>query len=180
MIATLASWRPRVQIPPRPPFLIDFLSSPRRLAGWTAGLMVWNRVEAFPAARGTFKSCQLFCRYKEPATVLNILKNKQSYMLSHKYQPVKCNHARLSTFQQSTFPPVVRKSGPLGLIVASMLGVIIWLVFILFFALYWSTHLSLFQDIVVFIVSLCITGLLIGMMWLILGTRKYRTWDWNQ
>jgi amino acid transporter len=100
-------------------------------------------------------------------------------MLSHKYQPTKRNHASLSTLLQSGFPPEVRKSGPLGLIVGSMLGVIIWLVFILFFALYWSSRFSLFQNIVVFIVTLCITGILIGLMWIIFGARKHRMWGWD-
>jgi hypothetical protein len=60
-----------------------------------------------------------------------------------------------------------------------MLGIIVWLVFILFYALYWSSHFSLFQNIVVFIVSLCITALLIGMMWIILGPRRHWMWGWN-
>jgi len=114
-----------------------------------------------------------------PSTVLNIIKNKQSNMLSHKYQLVKCDHAPLSTLLQSTSSTEVRRSGPLGLIVASMLAVIIWLVFILFFALYWSRHFSLFQNIVVLIVTLCITGLVIGLMWIIFGATKHRMWGWN-
>jgi len=100
-------------------------------------------------------------------------------MLSHKYKPVKCDHACLSAFLQSTSLTEVRKSGPLGLIVASMLGVIVWLVFILFFALYWSSHFSFFQNIVVFIVTLCITGLLIGLMWIIFGATRHRMWGWD-
>ena len=100
-------------------------------------------------------------------------------MLSHKYQPLKRDLARLSTFPQSGFPPEVRKSGPLGIIVATMLGVIVWLVFILFFALYWSSRFSFFQNIVVFIVTLCITALLIGLMWIIFGVRTHRMWGWN-
>jgi uncharacterized membrane protein YkgB len=100
-------------------------------------------------------------------------------MLSHNYKPVKRYQARLSTLQQSASPTEVRKSSPLGPIIASMLGVVIWLVFILFFALYWSSHFSLFQNIVVFIVTLCITGLLIGLIWIIFGARKHRMWGWD-
>ena len=74
----------------------------------------------------------------------------------------------------------VRRQGPLGLIVASMLGIIVWLVFILVYALFWSSRFSLFQNVVVFLVSLCITALLIGIMWIVLGPRRYRMWDWNQ
>ena len=58
-----------------------------------------------------------------------------------------------------------------------MLGVIVWLVFILLYALYWSSGFNLFQNFVVFVVSACITALLIGMMWIILGPEKYRTWN---
>ena len=100
-------------------------------------------------------------------------------MLILKHELVKFDKACLSTFLQSTSPTDVRRTGPLGLIVASMLGVIVWLVFILFFALYWSSRFSFFQNIVVFIVTLCITGLLIGLMWIIFGATRHRMWDWN-
>ncbi len=70
-----------------------------------------------------------------------------------------------------------RKSSPIGLIVASMVGVLIWLVFILFYALYWSEGFSLFQNIVVFIVSAAIMGILIGLMWILLGPGKFKTWN---
>jgi hypothetical protein len=45
--------------------------------------------------------------------------------------------------------------------------VVVWLVFILFYALYWSSGFSLFQNVIVTIVSLMNTGLVIGAMWLI-------------
>ena len=80
---------------------------------------------------------------------------------------------------ETSAPSENRKSGPMGLIVASMLGVIVWLIFILFYALFWSNHFSLFQNIVVFIVSVCITALLIGMMWVVLGPKRFRHWDWG-
>ena len=98
-------------------------------------------------------------------------------MLSHKYQPVECEYLHLGNLRQSSPPTEVRKSGPIGLIVASMLGIIVWLIFILLYALYWSGGFSLFQNVVVFIVSVCITGLLIGLMWIVLGPEKYRTWN---
>jgi hypothetical protein len=89
-------------------------------------------------------------------------------MLNRKYQPIENENA----------PPMeMRKSSPIGLIVASMVGFLVWLVFILLFALYWSESLSLFQNIVVFIVSLCITGLLIGLMWIIWGRDKIQMWS---
>jgi hypothetical protein len=71
----------------------------------------------------------------------------------------------------------MRKSLPIGLIVASMVGLLVWLVFILLFALYWSESFNLFQNIVVFVVSLCITGLFIGLMWIIWGRNTMRMWS---
>lgn len=89
-------------------------------------------------------------------------------MLNRKYQPVE---------NEGVPPMEVPKSGPIGLIVASMAGFLVWLFFILLFALYWSESFSLFQNIVVFIVSLCITGVLIGLMWVIWSRDKIQTWS---
>jgi len=60
-------------------------------------------------------------------------------------------------------------------VVATMLVVIAWLVFILLYALYWSNGFSLFQNVVVTIVSLVITALLIGLGWVIWGSKR----RWN-
>jgi len=65
---------------------------------------------------------------------------------------------------------------PLGGIVLTMLAIIAWLVFILLFALYWSTEFDLFQNIVVVIVSLGITALVIGLGWVIWGVRHVKNW----
>lgn len=67
------------------------------------------------------------------------------------------------------------KSMPFAPIIATMVGVLVWLIFILLFALEWSKSFSLFQNIVVFIVSLAITALVIGMMWMVWGRNR---WDW--
>ncbi len=56
---------------------------------------------------------------------------------------------------------------PIGAVIASILGIGAWLVFILLYALYWSKGFDLFQNVIVTIVSLLVTGLLIGAMWLI-------------
>jgi nitrate reductase gamma subunit len=56
---------------------------------------------------------------------------------------------------------------PMAPVVISILGIIVWLVFILVYALFWSKSFDLFQNIIVTIVSLAITGLLIGLVWLI-------------
>lgn len=55
---------------------------------------------------------------------------------------------------------------PIVPIVLSIIGVIAWLVFILLYALYWSGGHSLFQNMIVTIVSFLIAGLVIGLMWM--------------
>jgi hypothetical protein len=60
---------------------------------------------------------------------------------------------------------------PFAPIVLSFLAVVVWLVFILLFALYWSTGFNLFQDVIVTIVSLLVMGLLVGLMWVVWGMR---------
>ena len=67
-------------------------------------------------------------------------------------------------------------STPFAPILATMVGVIVWLIFILFYALDWSKNYSLFQNIVVFIVSVCVTGIVIGMIWIIWGRNRYHWW----
>jgi high-affinity Fe2+/Pb2+ permease len=73
---------------------------------------------------------------------------------------------------------------PLWPIVATMLTVIAWLVFILLYALYWSNSFSIFQNVIVTVVSLVITGLVIGLEWVVWGMRHARHWmrwgDWDR
>lgn len=57
-----------------------------------------------------------------------------------------------------------------------MVAIIVWLVFILFYALYWSGSYNLFQNIVVTVVTLGITGVVIGLGWVIWGFRHVRQW----
>ena len=61
--------------------------------------------------------------------------------------------------------------GPIGPVVASILAMIAWAVFILIYALFWSSSFNLFQNIIVTLVSLMIVGLLIGLMWVVWGSR---------
>ncbi len=64
---------------------------------------------------------------------------------------------------------------------ASMLGLVAWLVFILLYALYWSKGFDLFQNLVVAFVSLAITGIAIGLMWMIWGYRRFGGFgDWSE
>jgi cation transporter-like permease len=52
-------------------------------------------------------------------------------------------------------------------VVLSILALIVWLSFILAYALLWSGRFSLFQDFIVAIVSFLVTGLLVSLMWVI-------------
>jgi hypothetical protein len=65
---------------------------------------------------------------------------------------------------------------PVGGIVLTMIAIIAWLVFIILFALYWSANYSLFQDIIVTVATLVITGLVIGIGWVVWGFRHVRQW----
>ena len=70
-----------------------------------------------------------------------------------------------------------QKSGfPLAPIIVSIVGVLVWLIFILFFALFWSKGYNLFQDIVVLLATLCIAALAIGLMWVIWGRNQWHWW----
>jgi hypothetical protein len=62
--------------------------------------------------------------------------------------------------------------GPFAPIIASILAVVFWLVFIVMYTLYWSSRYGLFQNVVVAISSLLIVGLLIGLMWVVWGFRR--------
>ena len=65
---------------------------------------------------------------------------------------------------------------PVGGIILTMVAIIVWLVFILFYALYWSGSYNLFQNIVVTVVTLGITAVVIGLGWVIWGFRHVRQW----
>lgn len=66
---------------------------------------------------------------------------------------------------------------PTGLILASIVVVVAWLIFILVYALEWSRSYSLFQNLIVTIVTFTIAGLLIGAMWIVFGPREYMRWN---
>lgn len=61
--------------------------------------------------------------------------------------------------------------GPIAPIVLTFTAVLAWLIFILLYALFWSKGYSLFQNVIVTVVTLAIVGLLIGLMWVVWGTR---------
>ncbi|MDH5782119.1 MAG: hypothetical protein OEZ35_00425 [Candidatus Bathyarchaeota archaeon] len=56
-------------------------------------------------------------------------------------------------------------------IVISILGGIIWLIFILVHSLFWSNNFTLFQNGIIGLVSFLVVGALIGLLWVIWGIR---------
>lgn len=64
-------------------------------------------------------------------------------------------------------PRPTKYEGPIGPVIGSILGIIAWLVFILIYALSLSSEFSLFQNIIVTMVTFAITGLAIGLVWLV-------------
>jgi hypothetical protein len=81
--------------------------------------------------------------------------------------------------QDAASPEHRRGASPFGPIIASMLGIVVWLVFILLYALFWSKGFDIFQNIIVTLFSLVITGILIGITWMVWGYRRFgRFGDW--
>jgi H+/Cl- antiporter ClcA len=71
------------------------------------------------------------------------------------------------TSQDEDLSKTQKYDPPFGAIIGSILGIVGWLVFILLYALYWSKGFDLFQNIILTIASLLITGMLIGAVWMI-------------
>jgi len=74
----------------------------------------------------------------------------------------------------------MRHGPPIAMVVASILGVVAWALFILVYTLLWSSKYSLFQNIVVSLITLVIAALLIGLMWVAWGMRRgwRRAYSW--
>lgn len=70
--------------------------------------------------------------------------------------------------------PSNRYEGPIAPVVVSILAVLAWAIFTLLYALFWSTRFTIFQNVIVVMFSLIITGLLIGLMWILLSPKG--TW----
>lgn len=73
----------------------------------------------------------------------------------------------METSRQKSHPET-----PVSMVIMSILAIIIWALFILVYALFWSNGFSLFQNIIVTIVSLMITGLAIGLIWVVWEGRR--------
>lgn len=88
-----------------------------------------------------------------------------------RYQPEENTVSGSSGQFTSSHSSKMKVEPPRGMVVITILAVIAWSIFILFYALYWSTGFSTFQNIIVTLVSLFITGLSIGLMWVIAGPK---------
>jgi VIT1/CCC1 family predicted Fe2+/Mn2+ transporter len=86
------------------------------------------------------------------------------------------NYSGQAENQQGWIKTGQKSGSPFVPIIVSVVGVLVWLVFILLFALYWSKGYNLFQDIVVLIATLFITGIVIGLVWLIWGRSQWHWW----
>jgi hypothetical protein len=58
-----------------------------------------------------------------------------------------------------------------GRIIATIVLSVAWLCFVLLYLAFWTTGLSLFQSVAVFIVSLLVLGGLLGVMWVRWGMK---------
>jgi hypothetical protein len=63
-------------------------------------------------------------------------------------------------------------------IVASILGPVAWLSFTLLYVGFWATGYTLFQSVIVILVSAIVLAGLMGALWASWGMR-YRSWSWE-
>jgi hypothetical protein len=73
--------------------------------------------------------------------------------------------------RESYFPSRAR-------VVASILGPVAWLSFTLLYVGFWAQGFSLFQSVIVILVSIIILAGLMGAMWASWGMRR-RSWSWD-
>jgi len=64
-------------------------------------------------------------------------------------------------------------------VVASILGPVAWLSFTLLYVGFWAKGFSLFQSVIVILVSAIILAGVMGAMWASWGMR-HRPWTWNE
>jgi hypothetical protein len=77
----------------------------------------------------------------------------------------------MSSSEESKVPFDWKKQMPLGPIIVTFAMIAVWLVFILVYALFWSTGFNWFQNVIVTIVSLALVGLVIGLTWTVWGMK---------
>jgi hypothetical protein len=76
-----------------------------------------------------------------------------------------------SSSEESNVPFDWKKHMPLAPIIVTFIAIAAWLVFILLYALFWSTGFNWFQNVIVTIVSLVLVGLVIGLIWTVWGMK---------
>lgn len=64
-------------------------------------------------------------------------------------------------------------------VLVSIVGPVAWLSFTLLYVGFWATGFTLFQSIIVIIVSALILGGLMAALWTSWGPRYRRGWDWG-
>lgn len=62
-------------------------------------------------------------------------------------------------------------------IVGSILGPVAWLSFTLLYVGFWATGFSLFQSVIVILVSVIVLGGVMGALWTSWGPRYRHAWD---
>jgi len=62
-----------------------------------------------------------------------------------------------------------KQPNPLVPLVISILALIAWVIFLLWFTLYKSPDFNLFQNVIITLGSLVLVGLAIGLMWVMWG-----------
>jgi len=62
-----------------------------------------------------------------------------------------------------------KQPNPLVPLVISILALIVWVIFLLWFTLFLSPDFNLFQNVIITLGSLVLVGLAIGLMWVMWG-----------
>lgn len=74
--------------------------------------------------------------------------------------------------RESDFPSRAR-------VVASILGPVAWLCFTLLYVGFWAQGFTVFQSVIVILVSVILLAGLMGAIWASWGMRRHR-WDWDR
>jgi hypothetical protein len=80
--------------------------------------------------------------------------------------------SRSSHLRENDFPPRAR-------VVASIIGPVAWLSFTLLYVGFWAHGFTLFQSVIVILVSVIILAGLMGALWASWGMRQ-RSWSWDR
>ena len=67
---------------------------------------------------------------------------------------------------------IEKEANPFIPIVVTIVTMICWAIFMMLYALFWSTGFNLFQNIVVVLLSLVVVGGVLGLMWVSWAFRR--------